>query len=282
LDEDASALLLEILAPARELAADDLGLPPPCHLGYRGLRIEQVVDPNPLFPGWFVYGTEALEGPGLHHRVAGEFVDERLLARDGPIGRAAPAWLVDAMPELLRAARTAPREVREEPEGEAVPCGARAPSKAVDWWNDGYAGGAISRQWNNNCYNFALDARTDTVAQPGRASGFILTPSKVTTRTVRLYAWYDNLYDAPVADNKCLPYAHLVALAVTPPAALAPDYHWWRKNEDGMWSHKAGATEATRLDESGRAITDPRRCDRGRYTQFVGFMCVERGRFRVA
>ena len=34
------------------------------------------------------------------------------------------------------------------------------------WWNDGGA-----RQFNNNCYNYATNYRTDTFAQPGKAAG---------------------------------------------------------------------------------------------------------------
>ena len=45
-----------------------------------------------------------------------------------------------------------------------------APLYEPDWWNDG---GQI--QFNNNCYNYGSNYRTDTYAQPGRAAGAMYT-----------------------------------------------------------------------------------------------------------
>ena len=36
------------------------------------------------------------------------------------------------------------------------------------------------------------------------------------------------------------------------------DYHGYRLDENGMWTHKPGGTNATNLDNSGNVITDPR------------------------
>jgi len=54
------------------------------------------------------------------------------------------------------------------------------------------------------------------------------------------------------------------------------DYHWFRQNPDGTWSHKPGDGEVTNLDYSGnddhpgKIIYDPQNCDLGEYT-FYGF-----------
>ena len=57
------------------------------------------------------------------------------------------------------------------------------------------------------------------------------------------------------------------------------DYHWYRQNPDGTWSHKRGTTAVTNLDDSGNIIYDPRTCDRNysyaNYSTFVGFFEVE-------
>ena len=37
-----------------------------------------------------------------------------------------------------------------------------APLYEPNWWNDNG-----QKQWNNNCYNYACDYRSDTFAQPG-------------------------------------------------------------------------------------------------------------------
>ncbi len=39
------------------------------------------------------------------------------------------------------------------------------------------------------------------------------------------------------------------------------DYHWYRQDRDGTWSHKPGHSSATNLDGSGNRIYDPRVCD---------------------
>ena len=52
------------------------------------------------------------------------------------------------------------------------------------------------------------------------------------------------------------------------------DYHWYRLDNTGYWSHKPGATLVTDRDNSGNRILDPRYADRGVYNQFVCFMYV--------
>jgi hypothetical protein len=137
----------------------------------------------------------------------------------------------------------------------------RPPRYEPHRWNDN---GFI--RWNNNCYNYACDIQTDTFAQPGLASG-----NK-----------YDSLHCSEVANGAlsdglragsdaaaCGPLCHKVALVVAP----GDDYHWYRLDENGMWSHKPGHTEATNLDHLDRPITDPRNADRGPYKDFCGFFC---------
>ena len=36
------------------------------------------------------------------------------------------------------------------------------------------------------------------------------------------------------------------------------DYHWYRQNKDGKWSHKPGEFPVTNLDDAEGLITDPR------------------------
>jgi hypothetical protein len=280
LNEDASAAVLEALAPARELTEDDLGLPPPWNLGYRGLLIEQLADPDPRLPSVFEYGTDALRGVELSHHVTERLTDERLLAPDGPIGRELPEELAEILPELLREARATPRTPRESVETPPAPCKDSAPTSDLEWWNDGTVGRTEGHQAWNNCYNYGTNVRTDTFACPGRGSGLWLPRETFTADMVHLYAWYDNLYDAPAANNTCLPHGcHLVALAYKPEPY--PDFHWWRKNLDGYWTHKPGTEQVTSYDSSGVRITDPRTCNRGRYQTWVGYMAVMPGRLRI-
>lgn len=127
------------------------------------------------------------------------------------------------------------------------------------WNNDSNVRGS------NNCYNYARNWRTNTFAQPGRASGCYPNPMACS-----------NIASAAVCDGlrkrcECLPDEEyprrLMALVVGP----GLDYHWYRKQKDGFWGHKPGGTAAKNIDNSGIVITDPQSCDRGWYTDFCGF-----------
>lgn len=50
---------------------------------------------------------------------------------------------------------------------------------------------------------------------------------------------------------------YLVALAVDPRL----DYHWYRQDRSGYWSHKPGHDPVTNVDGRGAPITDPETCD---------------------
>jgi hypothetical protein len=60
-----------------------------------------------------------------------------------------------------------------------------------------------------------------------------------------------------------------VALVVAP----GWDYHWYRRDENGRWSHKPGGTRATNLDNSMNPISNPETANRGPYTDFCGYYC---------
>lgn len=58
------------------------------------------------------------------------------------------------------------------------------------------------------------------------------------------------------------------------------DYHWYRQNSDGTWSHKPGQTPVTNLDSSGKLIMNPRYADRNigygiNYNLFIGYYAVK-------
>lgn len=125
-------------------------------------------------------------------------------------------------------------------------------------------------QYNNNCYNYACNIQTGTYAQPGRASGNGY--SAINCAEVTDGAISDGLKEHSPCNDSCSGCCHTVALAMD---TVEPrDYHWYRLDRDGTWSHKPGWGEATNLDNSGNIITDPRTADRGRYNEFCGCFCV--------
>ena len=135
------------------------------------------------------------------------------------------------------------------------------PSYTPSYWN-----GSTTVRWNNNCYNYANNKRTDTFAQPGRAAGAIYT--SLTCQSVAPAAAADGLDQFPATGQCACNHAKL-ALVVAP----GDDYHWYRRDANGMWTHKPGGTAATNLDNSGNPITNPETANRGRYTVFCGYFC---------
>ena len=274
LDDSAAAEVLERVRPTGRLDRKETEAPPQAVLGYRGVVIEQVGEPARGLPERFRVVDGKLFGQRLAHRPADTSVEDFITSSAGPL-----RLLEDELPPQLRerilqrqeidwrgVAKKAARETRA-----AKPPKCRcAPLYEPDWWNDGGW-----RQFNNNCYNYATDYRTNTFAQPGLASGAMY--SRITCAEVRNGAIKDKLIHVPDADNKCPDEGHLVALVV----GKDFDYHWYRKGRNGNWTHKPGGTEATKVDNSGDLITDPRTADRDGYTQFCTFMVVMHGHTKI-
>lgn len=138
-------------------------------------------------------------------------------------------------------------------------------------WND-----ANGVQYNNNCYNYGCNIQTGTFAQPGRASGNMY--SAIDCAEVGDGATSDGLVPVDCdAGCGCRDCQHQVALVIAP----GWDFHWYRKDRDGRWSHKPGGTAARNTDNSGNLITDPRNADRGPYTIFCGCYCVNRSNVTI-
>ena len=141
-------------------------------------------------------------------------------------------------------------------------------------WND-----ANGIQYGNNCYNYGCDIATGTYAQPGRASGNLYGgSSSMACLNVGAGAVSDGLVSVNCDEGcGCRECCHQVALVIWPDF----DFHWYRKDRDGSWSHKVGSSPATNLDNSNQIISDPRTADRGGYTVFCGCYCVCKQRVTI-
>ena len=79
---------------------------------------------------------------------------------------------------------------------------------------------------------------------------------------------------------KCPAHTSKIALVVDPDE----DYHFFRQDTNGLWSHKPGGTEVTNLDANGKLIYDPLLASRDYqpngskldYDTFCAYMCVPR------
>lgn len=121
---------------------------------------------------------------------------------------------------------------------------------------------------NNNCYNYANDLITNTFAQPGRGTGQDgpYPPSCGGTADAAIRDGLIRLSSPDITPAE----GQIVALVVSTTPGFF-DYHWYRRDSTGMWSHKPGQTAARNTDNSGNTIGDPRECDRGPYNNFCGF-----------
>ncbi len=82
------------------------------------------------------------------------------------------------------------------------------------------------------------------------------------------------------SSNKCGFCCHKVALAIDPDPNY-PDYHWYRQDKDGLWSHKPGQGTARNKDNSGNLINDPASANRGGYSIFCGYFCICKGCVKI-
>ncbi len=129
-----------------------------------------------------------------------------------------------------------------------------------------------SVQFSNNCYNYANNRPDGSWAQPGRAHGVSLVDHSC--KEVQNAALTDGL-SLVTHSNAALARGDgwYVALAVAP----GEDYHWYRQDADGCWSHKIDKLEVIDVDESGATVTDPETCNRGVYTDFCHYMITGGG-----
>jgi hypothetical protein len=125
---------------------------------------------------------------------------------------------------------------------------------------------SISIELNNNCYNYCTNLVTNTFAQPGRNSAVPF--AKINGIDVEKSATGDGLI--PTTNFTAnLATGHYVALVIWP----GVDFHWFRQDSHGCWSHKAGSTPVINTDASNNIISDPKTCDLGPYV-FHTFMVV--------
>jgi hypothetical protein len=116
--------------------------------------------------------------------------------------------------------------------------------------------------------------------QPGRKSGYPKW-SKVKGKRCpdligRLKGDIPNIQRTTFT-RKCPKDSYKIALVIDP----KKDYHFYRQDSNGMWSHKPGGTDVTRLDASKRPIYNPELADRDyrkdanlNYSIFCSYLCA--------
>lgn len=153
----------------------------------------------------------------------------------------------------------------------------------------------------HNCWDYGLNVIDDKQThqcngnsprcsplfhQPGGTKGLSNILERKEGRTC---AVVENLMRKDVPDltpttfqKRCPTRKSKIALVVHP----GEDYHFYRQDADGWWSHKDGSNKVKRHDAEGRPIWNPKTAARDyrpkgsflNYRDFCGFYCAPRRR----
>ena len=125
-------------------------------------------------------------------------------------------------------------------------------------WNE------ISKKNTNNCYTYALDwidNGSPNGLNPGNTTEKKAIPvEKLNLNDVLELALTNNKIKKPTLLNK-LGFGKRGYYPVYLAIDEGVDYHWYRQDKGGLWSHKHGTGPITNVDGSGRIIANPARAN---------------------
>lgn len=115
---------------------------------------------------------------------------------------------------------------------------------------------------------------------PGKAANCIVTTDNMTNETLINAVKADSevlgfTFVETTKDAVCPEGTYKIAICYAPDS----DYHFYRQNPDGTWSHKPGTTNAINVDANGKLIFDPETpnqyySNQLNYSEFCGFFYV--------
>ena len=132
------------------------------------------------------------------------------------------------------------------------------PEYNPDEWNK------EANKYTNNCYTYALDwidNGSPNGLNPGNTTEKIVIPrEKLNLNDVLELALTNNKIKKPTLLNK-LGFGKRGYYPVYLAIDEGVDYHWYRQDKGGLWSHKHGTGPITNVDGSGRIIANPARAN---------------------
>ena len=155
---------------------------------------------------------------------------------------------------------------------------------------EAYNGDAAVKD-QNNCFGYAFniqekDKDDAPFMQPGLRSGFPpwhkIKGKRCPDLMARLLGDVPGL-QSTTFEQRCPKGTSKIAAVID----AKRDYHFYRQDSNGNWSHKPGSTDVTNLDAKGRLITNPELAARNynrdpndvlNYNTFCGYMCIPRTR----
>lgn len=119
-----------------------------------------------------------------------------------------------------------------------------------------------------NCYNYAFnvvekntDPNNDHKIQPGEISN--TNKNNLTCKNIIYNVERDyNISLRKVSLKESLPCNHYRIAIVIDNTGEHTDYHFYRQDSNGYWSHKQGKGKIKNIDSSGNKILDPLRANR--------------------
>jgi hypothetical protein len=138
--------------------------------------------------------------------------------------------------------------------------------------------------WENcwaNCYTYALNIPDHGWGRPGqlmlrnldRVSVRIDPDIKSCVAYFNAFLGKDGLVPIDHLDSGRYKHVLFLCLDIDPDAGFG-DFHFYRRDSNGLWSHKGGLRPVSDTDEGGGLIVSPQTCDRGTYTTDVGYYAV--------
>jgi hypothetical protein len=133
-------------------------------------------------------------------------------------------------------------------------------------WDKIYNGG-----FKHNCYAYALDKYDDTTLTEYKPQmGYFGYPDKIQPSGLkscsdlshRVLIDNPHIYKLLNTNSNCREGYYKTSLFLAPDS----DYHWYRQDDNGKYSHKPGLTEVTEFNNESKEITDPLRASRSRFS----------------
>lgn len=118
---------------------------------------------------------------------------------------------------------------------------------------------------NNNCYSYAFNhirGKREGKAQPGYYANYPpISEKEYNCSAIYKRIKKDNpsIYEIPF-EKKCSKGFYKIFFALS--LGMNTDYHFYRQDSNGYWSHKPGRTDATNLDASKNLIINPYNANR--------------------
>jgi hypothetical protein len=130
----------------------------------------------------------------------------------------------------------------------------------------------------NNCYAYAIDDHNGSITErnskpiPGKSLETYICSDIITG----LYKENPEIYSTQFECRCQKGYKKIFAAVSDEP--VDNDFHFWRQDSDGLWSHKPGSNLPSRYDAKGLLITNPENSNRTfsnrNYVYSCGYFCV--------